>query len=161
MLSVPFILSMLLCASICTAYCGSDLSLTLRFNKAVYQIGDHMICDISFTNVSDKAFRFIPIDDFLDATELQFKAENSRLEKGILVQGERLYDMDDLVKDAVVLSPKQSYTRRIEAIVRSHSSRTSDKDNGPLALDFEVSALILRGLVNILSRRPLMVTLNG
>jgi len=133
----------LLVLATCRADQPPDLAVTLKFNKAVYRVGDHMTCDITFTNVSDRALRFIPIDDFLDATELQFKGEGSRLEKTIVLQGERLYDVDSLIKDAVALSPKQSYTRQVEATVRSQFADTSSKGSGPIVLDFEVSALVL------------------
>lgn len=124
---------------------AAGLTIALHFDKDVYQIGDTLNCFITFKNTSSHPIRFLPIDVWVDAGELDFHSKISSQPAILITRGERYYDDEALSKKTIVLKPGDEFTRQIKATVRGSLPVEYNVRREGLVLDFGLSAVVLPG----------------
>lgn len=143
MKKVLYTLTLLCLLAVLSGCKASDLRVSVDFDKDEYFIGDQMKCNIRITNVSRHAIRVLPIDVFVEAAELQFKSRDQGQDSTIVRMGEHYFDDAGLAKEVVTLTPGNSVTREIAAVVVDSLPKGYRNPRKGLFLNFGLSAVWL------------------
>ena len=130
-------------AEICAA---SDLQLTVRFDRAAFEVGDKWKASLTYTNVASRSIRIVPDLPIYPASRFEIVKVDNGSRAQLILPGEiPSFDFRGLAGTAKLLRPRQSVERMIDAdVATSLPDYYASKAKG-LYLVFSGHALKLPG----------------
>lgn len=112
------VLSLLLIPA-CANAGPSDLTMSIRPDKAIYKTGEKMNLQITYRNTAKYAIRFLPEPEPHYADALLLREVNGKRSGTVIPFGEMSMDFEGLSKRVVLLRPGQAYSRRFDLQIAS------------------------------------------